>query len=267
VNYRHAFHAGNHADVLKHLILVQCLDSLKRKDAPFAAFETHAGRGLYNLDSDEAQRSPEWRDGIGKLWGWSDAPPAVRAYLDAIGDGPLYPGSPLIAQRAMRPQDRLMLCELHPEEFALLKQVTPHAQLHHRDGYEALKALTPFAERRGLILIDPPYEATDEFAQALDALKAARKRFRQGVYLWWRPIKDDAVLSRADAELASMDASQDMLRADLWIDTPRAEGKLTGSSVLLINPPFGLEAALREALPALAAQLSLGDGGWRLSKP
>ncbi len=267
MNYRHAFHAGNHADVLKHLVLVQCLEALKRKDTPFAMLDTHAGRGLYDLSSSEAERSPEWRDGVDKLRAWAEAPAPVRAYLDAIGDGPAYPGSPLLALRAVRPQDRLMLCELHPEEFALLRQACAtgsNVQCHQRDGYEALIALTPFAERRGLVLIDPPYEATDETVRALAALKGALKRFRQGVYLWWRPLKNEALLDRADAELAGGAAAPSMLRADLWIDRPQAEGKLNGSSMLVINPPFGLAEALRGALPALADRLSLGASGYRL---
>lgn len=262
MNYRHAFHAGNHADVLKHLALVHALESLKRKSTPFAVLDTHAGRGMYDLKSAEAERSPEWRDGVAKLRWWAEAPPSVAKYLAALGEDPrFYPGSPFIAAAALRPQDRLILCELHPQEFAELKRAVPDAQLHHRDGYEALAALTPFPEKRGLILIDPPYEATDEIERAVAVLKAARKRFRQGVYFWWRPLKSEHALLRADAELSG---DGDMLRADLWIGRPQPEGKLMGSSILVINPPYGLEAELREALPALAKRLAPQGGGWRL---
>lgn len=265
MNYRHAFHAGNHADVLKHLALTLCIARLKHKDSPFALLDTHAGRGLYDLESEEARRSPEWRDGVAKLLDWPDAPAPVRLYLETLGETrALYPGSPVLAARLMRAQDRLICSELHPEEFEQLKRLGlggPKTELHHRDGYEAMGALLPFAERRGLVLIDPPYEQTDELARAAAALKAAFKRFGHGVYLWWRPLKQPAELDRYDGELG-----RGLLRADLWVDAPAREGKLAGSSLAIVNPPFGLEEALREALPALAERLSLGASGWRVEQ-
>ena len=268
MNYRHAFHAGNHADVLKHLALVYCLDYLKRKDAPFAVLDTHAGTGLYDLSSSEAQRSPEWKDGIGKIWDWPDAPPSIGAYRDAIAsfnaDGALinYPGSPALIAHALREQDRLAAIELHPDDAQTLRRtLAPHAnaQIHARDGYEAMKALLPFAERRGLILIDPPYEESNELETATTAINAALKRFAHATYLWWRPLKSNQSLSSADADLAAP-----ALRADLWIADINSSQKLAGSSLAIINPPFGLEDALREALPALARRLDIGGGGWRL---
>jgi 23S rRNA (adenine2030-N6)-methyltransferase len=267
LNYRHLFHAGNHGDVLKHAALVFCLDALKRKHAAFAVMDTHAGRGRYDLGSDEARRGGEWQDGVGKLIGWAEAPAPVMAYLGATGlmDGaaPSYPGSPLLIAQALRAQDRCIACELHEEEFAALRRTDfggAKMEMHRRDGYEALKALLPFPERRGLILIDPPYEQPGELARAAGAIKAARGRFGHGVFMWWRPLKRGAELDSADGELA-----QPGLRADLWIDTPAPEGKLVGSSLYVINPPFGLAEALGEALPALAKRLALSpDAGWRL---
>jgi 23S rRNA (adenine2030-N6)-methyltransferase len=268
MNYRHSFHAGNHGDVLKHLALVHCLAALKRKDAPFAALDAHAGRGWYDLGSEEAQRSPEWRAGVARLMDWPTAPASVRAYLDALARAGAeaklsrYPGSPMLIAEALRPCDRLAACELHGEEFAALKAVAfgpKRVELHRRDGWEALGALLPFRERRGLILIDPPYEAPDELARAGAGLKAALRRFGHGLFLWWRPFKDASGLDRADAELG-----QAGLRADLWLDAPRRDGKLVGSSLVAINPPFGLDEALREALPALAQRMGAGAAGWAL---
>jgi 23S rRNA (adenine2030-N6)-methyltransferase len=273
VNYRHAFHVGNHADVLKHAVLLFCLDALKRKPAPFGVLDTHAGRGLYDLASEEAERSPEWRDGIGRLWTWPDPPPLVARYLDAVrafnADGELrvYPGSPALVTGALRGEDVLTACELHPEEYAALRRALPRTasvQVHARDGWEALGALLPPAQRRGLVLIDPPYEAVDELAHAARALGTALKRFGHGTYVWWRPLKSGAALEAADAE-ARAQGAREILRADLWTAAPAPTGKLVGSSLFLINPPFGLNEALRAALPFLAEALTKGQSGWRLS--
>jgi 23S rRNA (adenine2030-N6)-methyltransferase len=179
----------------------------------------------------------------------------------------IYPGSPELAAGQLRAGDALMACELHPEECAALRQNlrrAPNVHVHERDGWEALGALLPPPQRRGLALIDPPYEAPNELVRAARALGPALKRFGHGVYLWWRPMKSAAALDAADAEARAQGVLQ-ALRADLWVDTPSPQGKLAGSSVFLFNPPFGLEAALREALPLLAARLAPGDGGWKLA--
>lgn len=272
MNYRHAFHAGNHADVLKHAVVLFCLEALLRKAKPFAVLDTHAGRGCYDLTSPEAERSPEWRDGIGRLWDWVAPPPLAGRYLEAIhrfnsgGELRQYPGSPLLAAGALRDSDVLMACELHPDEHAALKQAlprSPNVQLHQRDGWEAMGALLPPPQRRGLVLIDPPYEAGGEADRAVAAIAKALRRFAHGVYVWWRPMKNANAFSDADAELAHQGA-RNLLRAALWVDTPRGEGRLSGSSLLIINPPFGLEDELRAALPPLAQRLSAGEAGWRL---
>lgn len=273
MNYRHAFHAGNHADVLKHLALVLIVQRLAQKPAPFAVVDTHAGAGAYDLTGEEARRSPEWQTGIGKLLDWADPPAPIAAYRAAItahnnGDAlTSYPGSPLFAAHFMRPQDRLVLCELHPEEAQKLRREMralrdgPIVQIHERDGFEAVSALTPPPERRGLVLIDPPYEATDELAASVRAIKAAHARFANGVYLWWRPLKDASMLDAADAELLGP-----KLRADLWTHPPKLTGPLTGSSLLVLNPPYGLAEALSETLPALAKRLN-ESGGARVTAP
>lgn len=272
MNYRHAYHVGNHADVLKHAVLLFCLDALKRKETPFGVLDTHAGRGLYDLLADEALRSPEWQDGIGRLYDWPDPPPLIQRYIAAVrtfnADGALrtYPGSPALMTAALRPDDVLIACELHPEEHAALRRTLPrvgNVQVHHRDGWEAMGALLPLQQRRGLVLIDPPYEATDELAVSAAAIGTGLKRFGHGMYLWWRPLKSAAALDAADAEARAQGAKQ-TLRADLWVDTPELQGRLKGSSLLLVNPPFGLEDALREALPFLAEALTKGRHGWNL---
>ncbi len=272
MNYRHAFHVGNHADVLKHAVLLFCLDALKRKQTPFAVLDTHAGRGLYDLLSAEARRSPEWQDGVARLWDWPEPPAMIARYLAAVrsfnADGGLrtYPGSPALIATNLREHDVLAACELHLEEHAALRRASPRAtniQVHARDGWEALGALLPPAQKRGLVLIDPPYEAPDELAQSARALGAALKRFGHGMYLWWRPIKDERALDAADAEARAQGAKQ-TLRADLWVNTPAPAGKLVGSSLFLINPPFGLREELHDTLPFLADALSKGRAGWAL---
>lgn len=272
MNYRHAFHVGNHADVLKHMALLLCLDTFKRKPTPFAVLDTHAGRGMYDLAGDEAARSPEWQDGIGKLWNWPNPPAPVARYLDAIrafnDDGALrlYPGSPMLAAESARADDVAHACELHPVDAAELRRVLGRggrARVHERDGWEALGALLPPPERRGLVLIDPPYEEPDELSRAARALGPALKRFGHGVFMWWRPLKSESALNAADGE-ARAQGARETLRADLWIDAPAPEGRLNGSSLLFINPPYGLEPHLREALPFLADALTKGRSGWRL---
>jgi 23S rRNA (adenine2030-N6)-methyltransferase len=273
VNYRHAFHVGNHADVLKHAVLVFCLDALKRKPAPFAVLDTHAGRGLYDLGGAEAERSPEWREGIGRIWDAAEAPALIARYLGVVrsfnagGEPRVYPGSPAIVATNLRADDVLTACELHPEEHAALRRGLPRAanvQIHQRDGWEALGALLPPPQRRGLVLIDPPYEAPDELTRAARALGPALQRFGHGAYLWWRPLKSQSALDAADAEALAQGA-RSMLRADLWVAPPSPEGRLAGSSLLLLNPPFGLEDVLRQALPFLADALKQGESGWRLA--
>ncbi|MGE0595829.1 MAG: 23S rRNA (adenine(2030)-N(6))-methyltransferase RlmJ [Hyphomonadaceae bacterium] len=269
MNYRHAFHAGNHADVLKHAVLWFCLERLLFKETPFAVMDTHAGAGRYDLESDAAQRSPEWRGGVGKLLGWRDAPALIAAYREAVmtfnceGGLRTYPGSPALIAKALRAQDRLIACELHPEDAGTLRRrfsERANVQVHERDGYEAIGALLPPPERRGLVLIDPPYEAADEMARAVAALKLGLKRFGHGAFIWWRPLKDAHALDRADSEIGAP-----LLRTDLWLDDPAATSKLVGSSLAIVHPPYGLEDALRDALPALAERLAMGRAGWRLA--
>jgi 23S rRNA (adenine2030-N6)-methyltransferase len=273
MNYRHAFHAGNHADVFKHVVLLACLGHLAKKPAPFAALDAFAGPGLYDLTGEAATRSPEWRGGAELIWTWERPPAALAGYRNALRaanpDGRLrfYPGSPQLIRAMLRPCDRLIACELHDEDAATLKRNfrgDPQAQIHLRDGYEATPALLPFAERRGLILLDPPYEQEDELDRAFTTLRAAARKFPTGVFLWWRPMKQSARVERLDAEL-NQGLRRPLLRADLAVGAPSPEERLTASSLAIVNAPHGAQDLLRAGLPALAARLAASEGGgWRL---
>jgi 23S rRNA (adenine2030-N6)-methyltransferase len=283
VNYRHAFHAGNFADVLKHAVLASCLRRLALKDKPFAALDTHAGTGWYDLEDEAARRSPEWRDGIARLW--SAEPPGqardlLAPYLDAVRafnpDGALRrcPGSPAVLAELMRPQDRITLCELHPEDartLGLRYEADRRVRVEARDGYAALKALLPPQERRGLALLDPPFEEGDEWQRLAKAMRDGLARWATGTFIVWRPLKDAEAARRFDAALADRllgeraAAPEKLLRADLWVRALRGEGPLAGAGVLVVNPPFGLREGLAAALPWLAEALKQGEGaGWRL---
>jgi 23S rRNA (adenine2030-N6)-methyltransferase len=267
MNYRHAFHAGNHADVLKHAVLLAALAPMLAKPAPLAAYDLCAGAGGYDLLGPEAERSPEWRAGIGRLLDWPD-PPAVLAPLIAAGQAGRYPGSPRLLLDHLRPQDRLIAFELHPEEFAKLKHAIggdKRAHLHARDGFTDARALAPPAERRGIVLLDPPYENRTELAQSVETLSGLIQRFRQGVYLWWRPIKAGLDLDAADAALTAH-AKLEWLRIDLAITAPQASSRLVASSMLVLSPGYGVEAALAAVLPPLMARLNAGDGYFRLHR-
>lgn len=261
MNYRHAFHAGNHADILKHAVLLACLAAIAKKPAPFCVLDAFAGAGAYDLHSIEAARSPEWRDGVGRLVEWREAPTLVAPLIDAAHNA-AYPGSPTLILERLRADDRLIACDLHPDECTKLRARIggdARAHVHQRDGFAALTALLPFAEKRGLILLDPPYERPDELARSVEALKGAVQRFRQGVYLWWRPEKPGLDLAGADRAVITH-AKLEWLRARLAVDDPRATTKLVASSMLVLNPPFGLRAALEDALPAIGARLARGPG-------
>lgn len=289
MNYRHAFHAGNFADVVKHAVLAYCLRHLAKKDKPLAAFDSHAGIGWYQLDGEAARRSPEWRDGVARIWDAADAAPGrvqafLEPYLDVVralngssdGGGALtrYPGSPAIMAELARPADSIRLFELHPDDSRALMlryETDPRVQVEARDGYGALKALLPPKERRGLVLIDPPFEEKDEMVAMARAAKDALERWATGTYIFWRPLKDLWAVDRFDAGLAGWLIEEKgfepekILRADLWVRELAGEGPLAGAGVVVVNPPFGLDDGLLVALPWLAELLAQGEGaGWRL---
>lgn len=269
MNYRHGFHAGNFADVVKHALLVMLLEALNRKPAPWAYLDTHAGAGAYDLHSEAAQRTGEALGGIGRLWPVRDKLPAAAAGLCRIvaalnpdlPEGTLprvYPGSPRIAAALARPEERLLLAELHPEEAYLLRgemQGNKAAAIHERDGYEMLKALTPPKERRGLVLMDPPYEKADEFETAAAALIAAYRHWPTGVYALWYPIKDDSARRRFLRRL-EQSGLRKILLTELHL-SPQ-EGALSGTGMLIVNPPYKLDEEARDCLAALVPVLDAG---------
>jgi 23S rRNA (adenine2030-N6)-methyltransferase len=259
VNYRHAFHAGNFADCMKHALLVWLLRALARKPAPFAALDTHAGAGSYDLEGEQASRTGEWRAGIARLL--DEPPPEVADYVALVRQCGLYPGSPVLIRALLRPQDRLICCERHPDEYAALKRVMhgdARVSVHHRDAWEALGALLPPAERRGLVLIDPPYEATDEFSRLAAGLRMGHARFATGVFAAWYPIKHRAPVRDFHSEMREM---RDVIAAELWLREPLDPARLNGCGLLLINPPYRFESEAPRILHALLSRVGTGESG------
>ena len=256
MNYRHLYHAGNFADVTKHLALTAVLLHLRKKDAPFAVIDTHAGRGEYDLSTSEARRTNEAANGIGRLADIEAQTPALQTYLDFARKGYSYPGSSLIAAKLLRPQDRLVAIEKHPDDgAALTATLRPFRNAHAEiaDGYMRLAALLPPPERRGIVLIDPPYEASDEFAIAARSLATAFRRFATGIYLVWFPIKSPAQANSFCGELIAAGAKK-ALRLDMAIGGTNPD-RLTAAGLFVANPPYGfggeMEAALAQITPLL----------------
>ncbi len=269
MNYRHGFHAGNFADVFKHAMLARLLVYLRRKETPFRVIDTHAGEGAYELSADEAQRTGEWRGGVGRLAALSDASAEVRAllapYLDCLG--PLepegrpahYPGSPAIAQKLMRSQDRAIFCELRPDAFAALRRrFARDARISpiQIDGYMGLGAYVPPKERRGLVLIDPPFEREDEFDAAFDAFARAYAKWSAGIYALWHPSKSDQDVRKLYNRLAASGIRR-ILRLSLSVGG-KEEG-LRSCGMVVINPPFVFEEEAKTLLAFLAPRLAQGE--------
>jgi len=291
-SYRHGFHAGNHADVLKHAILVSLLAYMGRKDKAYWYIDTHAGAGAYSLTEGFAAKREEFHNGIGRIWGRSDAPPLIQRYLaqiaemnrttqgvagannqssgaaPSLGNQPdelrYYPGSPYLAWQQMRPQDRMRLFELHPSEIDILSENFEDARrlavITRTDGFEAIRSVLPPAPRRALTLIDPSYEDKQDYDRTIDAVNEAIRRFPNGVYAIWYPIVQRAEAQSLPQRLHALGCTS-WLHATLNIAAPPADGfGLYGSGLFVINPPFVLEAELAEALPWLRDALAEDDG-------
>lgn len=258
MNYRHAFHAGNFADCMKHALLVALLRALQRKPGPLFVLDTHAGSGHYDLGSAPARRSNEAASGIMRLL---DRPPAaLEDYVAHVRDLGLYPGSPALIRSLLRQDDRLACCELHPEAYANLRGLfrrDSQVSVHQRDGWESLKALLPPAQKRGLVLIDPPYEDSQEFTHLAQGLALARTRFRTGVLAAWYPVKHRA------RERAFFDALalRDVISAELLLREPLDPARLNGCGLLVINPPYRFEQEARPILDALLDRLGNREAG------
>jgi 23S rRNA (adenine2030-N6)-methyltransferase len=256
MNYRHAYHAGNFADVVKHLAEVAVLTHLAKKDAPFAVIDSHAGRGLYDLGAEDARKTGEADAGIGKLRDLS-GPPLLARYLALVSESGAtsYPGSPLIAAHMLRPQDRLTAIEKHPEEAAALRRVLApwrKARVEEGDGYARLLALLPPPERRGLVLVDPPFEAPDEFETAARTVRDAYRKFATGIYLIWYPIKSEAAGNAFAGEVLASGAAK-ALKVEIAISA--SEGKLGRAGLLLLNPPYLFDSEMNAALSLVAPKL------------
>jgi 23S rRNA (adenine2030-N6)-methyltransferase len=278
MNYRHGFHAGNFADVLKHLGLCELLRLLTSKDKKLFVLDTHAGAGGYDLGGSLAQRTREAEAGVARLMAAprTGMPAAVARYLAAVsaydrkfgGAGGVlrhYPGSPRLVRAGLRAGDRFVACELHPQDALALKREFAGdcaVEVRDEDGYHSLKALLPPAERRGLVLVDPPFESADEFEVLKRALHHGLRRFATGCYAVWYPIKDEAAVADFVAAFAALKS----LRLELSVP-PAAKGKLAACGLLVINPPWKFEEAMREALPWVAVQLGHGVSASIAARP
>lgn len=271
MNYRHAFHAGNPADVMKHAALARVLAYLCRKEAPFRVLDTHAGAGLYDLDGASAQRTGEAEAGIEALLAAPLPEPAaslLAPYLDTVrhlraGGRRLYPGSPALALALSRPQDRFLFCELHKEERAKLEKrvgADARAKILPQDGWQALAAHLPPRERRGVVLVDPPFEEPGEFQRMVAGLEAAHRRFATGIFMLWYPIKDLRAVDAFRRDVARLGLPK-TLRVELDFAAVRSVDALSGSGLIIVNPPFTLADELRTVLTAIAPLVSRDGAG------
>ncbi|RWB75229.1 MAG: 23S rRNA (adenine(2030)-N(6))-methyltransferase RlmJ [Mesorhizobium sp.] len=268
MNYRHAYHAGNFADVVKHAVLARLVEYLKQKDKAFRVIDTHAGIGRYDLASVEAGKTGEWQGGIGRLTEATLEPQAaalLQPYLEAVRaqnpDGGLkhYPGSPLIVRHLLRSQDRLTAIELHPEDAVRLKSVFAgdfQARVIELDGWLALGAQLPPKEKRGLVLIDPPFEEEGEFSRLVEGLRKAHRRWPGGIYALWYPIKDRKAVTAFRTALKETGIPK-LLDIAFEIRPASDEASLDGSGLVVVNPPYTLESELKVLLPALHKVLAV----------
>ena len=255
MNYRHAYHAGNFADCFKHALLVSLLDALARKPTPFFVLDSHAGAGRYDLDSREAQRTAEADGGIQRLL--LKSPAALARYLGVVRQRKLYPGSPDLIRSLLRGGDRLICCELHPEDTLSLKRLfrnEPRVEVHERSGWEAVGALLPPRERRGLVFIDPPFEARDEFLTLADGIQRGHRRFGHGMFAVWYPIKQMSRVREFYANLKTM-GIPDVVAVELHLRSASDSDQLNGCGLIVINSPYqfadqayGIACAVLEGL-------------------
>ena len=272
LSYRHSFHAGNHADVLKHIVLMLILENLKLKDKGFYYLDTHAGVGRYQLSSDEAEKTGEYKEGIGRLWERTDLPEEISRYVDLIkhlnfGAKALryYAGSPLIAAQLLRPQDRALLTELHPRDFPLLRnnfKEFKNVSVKCDNGFQQLKATLPPKERRGLVLIDPPYELKEDYDLVVKAAEEGYKRFATGTYAIWYPV---VLRQQTKRIFKGLQASgiRKILKIELTVRPDSDQHGMTASGMAVINPPWTLENQMKAILPYLVKTLvPEGTGSW-----
>ncbi|MDC9728451.1 MAG: 23S rRNA (adenine(2030)-N(6))-methyltransferase RlmJ [Methyloprofundus sp.] len=269
LSYRHSYHAGNYADVLKHTILIHILEHFKKKEKPFCYVDTHAGAGAYSLQSEQAEKTQEYQQGIAQLWQQTDLPDCVQSYVEQIKranqDDALthYLGSPMIAKQCLRPQDQLKLYELHNTEIELLKtamQRDKRIQIFHEDGFKHCIGLMPPQQRRGIVLIDPSYEIKTEYQQVVETLEQLYKRFATGTFVLWYPVVDRERIDLLEHKLKKSSIKNIQL-FELAQSADSNEQGMTASGMIVINPPWTLKAQMQEALPYLAKHLGLNKAG------
>ena len=277
LSYRHAFHAGNHADVLKHLVELELLHYLAQKDKPYWYIDTHAGAGCYELDSEYAEMNAEFEGGIARLWDAEGLPKSLAEYVAMVRhfnpDGMLkfYPGSPLVAHYALREQDRMRLYELHPTDHAILEENFAgngtQVLMQKADGFGALKALLPPPTRRAFVLMDPPYEEKQDYQRVVKALQEGLKRFATGTYAVWYPQLQRSESVQLPDDLKQLPAKS-WLHVALSVQRPSLDGfGMHGSGMFVLNPPWTLHATLQEVMPVLAARLGQnGEGSFILEQ-
>ena len=277
MNYRHVYHAGNFADVIKHVVLMGLIAGLSKKLTPWCYLDTHAGSGYYDFTSTQALKTKEYQNGIEKIIQADHPPPLVRAYLDCIhainnelsnttfSSLQYYPGSPLIVRRLLRPTDRLVACELQQDEYQGLHHLfagDKQAGIHHMDGFLGLKAFLPPKEHRGLVLIDPPYEQIDEFTHIINALSIALKRWSSGIYAIWYPIKEKAALSPFYRSLKKLSNNVLLVEVNIY---PEISHHLTGCGLAIINPPWEFDQLMINSVPWLWKSLAhQSQGNYRV---
>ena len=270
LSYRHAYHAGSHADVLKHCVVLELLSYFNRKDKPWHYIDTHAGGGCYALESERAGKTAEHEEGIARIWGRTDLPAPLAAYREAVaqfnphGRLVFYPGSPALAMTMARPQDRLRLFELHPADFEALERTfageTERVQCRKADGFAGLKSLLPPVSRRALVLIDPSYEIKDDYRKVVDCVKDAMRRFPTGTYAVWYPLLARSEARNLPTRLADLGA-QSWLDLRLAVRRPPRDGfGMFGSGMFIINPPWVLPERLETMMPWLVNVLGTDDG-------
>lgn len=271
LSYRHSYHAGNHADVIKHLVQVAIIDYLLKKDKPFCYHDSHAGAGLYSLESEHALKTAEYETGIGKLWHHQPINPAVQSYLQVVkslnsdNDLSFYPGSPKIAELMLRPSDSIQATELHPTDYPILaSQFTRrrYSRIEKQDAWAGFKAMLPPLHKRGLVLIDPPYELKHEYEDVVAGLKLAYQRFPQATYAIWYPVIERASVEAFIRELVNT-GIKNQLRIELCPLADTNSYGMTGSGMLVINPPYTLADTMRQALTEIQP-LVAPNGDWQV---
>lgn len=268
LSYRHSFHAGNHADVVKHIVQSLILDALKQKDKPFVYHDTHSGVGRYDLQDERSEKTGEFKQGIARIWSRDDIPSDIVAYIDTIkalnNDDELryYPGSPKVARSQIRAQDRMVLTELHPSDFPLLLQEfrgDRQVKMYQEDAFARLKASLPPKERRGMVLIDPPYELKHEYQDVVKAIKHSYQRWATGTYAIWYPVVYRETIDNMIEGLKDLNI-RNILQIELGVEADTEERGMTASGMIVINPPWKLESQMQQILPWLQQAIAPNYG-------